>query len=190
MELKEFLKIIKRYSLFIIILAALGAAVGFSSTNLTSAGFKRTQTYIISPQSPVLENSPDYHAQNYYLGENLKNSTDSFVAILQSEDFQKEVMSPGDELAVRKIAPQVIRLTYNSQSENNASTNLEQVVEKFNIKFGILFEKGTSIQLKPVGAQLPPLYSKLNNFTLLAAGLVLGVSFALFVVALKEYNRI
>ncbi len=190
MELKEFVVIIKKYFLFIVILTAAGAAVGFFSTRFFPSGFQRSQVYFVSEHSTDLKNSPNFNAENYYLQEKLRNATDTLVAILDSVDFQKEVLSAGDTLQVRKIAPQVMRLTYLSSSEQNATLKLDKVVDKFNTKISDLTEGSPTAQLKAVGPTAQPIYSRLNRLTLFFAGSLLGLVFALFIVGLKEYNKL
>lgn len=190
MDLKQFIKIIKKYSLFIIILVVLGAVVGVFSTSLTSSGFQRTQTYIFSDKSSNPQNNPNSQAEAYYTGENLRNSTDTFIGILQSDDFQKEAVASGDSLQVKKVAPQVIRLTYSSPVERNSAENLDKVVVKFNSKIANFTKTNFTIQLEPVGMAQTPVSSSVNNTTLLFAGAFVGIAFALFIVGLKEYNNL
>jgi len=190
MDLKQFIKVIKKYALFIIILAVIGAVIGFYSTNLTAAGFQRTQTYIIDNQSQVSENTPNYYLESYYALQNLRDATDTYVAILQGEDFQKEAVGSGDSLQVRKVAPQIIRLIYTSNGEQNSFENLDKVVANFNSLIGNFSKGGSSVQLIPVGMTQKPVFSSVNSTTLLFAGAFVGIAFALFVVGLKEYNKL
>ena len=190
MDLRQLIQIIKKYSLFIIILAVLGAVGGGFSARLTSSGFQRTQTYIISNQSQVLQNNPNYYSENFYAEENLRNNTDTYIAVLQSNDFQKEAVVSGDSLQVKKVAPQVLRLTYSSPIEQNSSQNLDKVVVFFNSLIGDLTKANLAIRLEPVGMAQEPVFSRVNSTTLLFAGAFIGIAFALFIVGLKEYNNL
>lgn len=190
MELSHFIKILKKYSLFIVILVVLGAIIGFLSSDFFASGFRRNQTYFVSEKSQTGENTPNFNSEAYFQQEKLRNATDSLVAVLESEDFQNEALTSQDSLQVRKLAPRVIRLTYLSQSQENATANLDTVIDKFNDKITTLSEDNTNFQLKPIGASSAPIYSKLNSLTLLAAGALIAAAFALFIVGLKEYNNL
>ncbi len=189
MELREFAKVIKKYLVFIIILAAIGAAIGFFSIRFFPSGYQQSRIYFIGQKQDSAK-SPNLGSEGYYLQEKLRNSTDALVAILQSGDFQKEAIVAGDQLQVRKVSPQIIRLTYISADRQNATANLDHVVDKFNIKITVLGESTQAAQLKTVGTPQQPVFSKFNKLSLLLAGSILGVVFALFVVGVKEYNKL
>jgi len=176
MELKEFIKILKSYLAVIIVLAIVGAASGFYSTRYFSSGYHHTQDFFL--------------AENFFTQEKARDFTDSAIAILESPDFKDEVISSGDTLIVRKLAPQVIRLNYISQNADAGNSQLQSITQKFNSKIQTLTESTQASQMKAVGNFQPPRYSSLNKSVLAVAGTLLGIIFALFVIGLKNYFKI
>src|SRR3990167_8112945 len=107
MELKDFLKILKSYLAVIIVLAIVGAAGGFYSTRYFSSGYHHIQDFFLvdpSVQSISVEN---IKSENFFTQEKARDFTDTAIAILESPDFKSENIGTGDELIVRKLAPQV-----------------------------------------------------------------------------------
>ncbi len=176
MELRQFLKILKSYLAVIIVLAIVGAASGFYSTRYFSSGYHHTQDFFL--------------VENFFTQEKARDFTDSAIAILESPDFKDEVINPGDTLIARKLAPQVIRLTYISPNVDTSNSQLQNITQKFNSKIQILTESTQASQMKAVGNFQPPSYSSLNKSVLAVAGALLGTIFALFVIGLKNYFKI
>ncbi len=176
MELKEFIKIIRSYLAVIIVLAIVGAAGGFYSTRYFSSGYHHTQDFFL--------------VENLFTQEKARDFTDSAIAILESPDFKDEVLNPGDTLIVRKLAPQVVRLTYISPNVDTSNLQLQSITQKFNLKIQTLTASNQTPELKAIGNSQMPSYSSLNQSVLAVAGVLLGTIFALFVIGLKNYFKI
>ena len=190
MELKDFLKILKSYLAVIIVLAIIGAASGFYSTRYFSSGYHHTQDFFLvdpSVQSISVEN---IKSENFFAQEKARDFTDTAIAILESPDFKGEVLNYGDTLIVRKLAPQIIRLTYVSQNADAGNSQLQNITQKFNSKIQTLTESTQASELKAIGNSQMPSYSSLNKSVLAVAGVLLGTIFALFVIGLKNYFKI
>lgn len=189
MELTDLVKILKKEIVFLAVAIFIGALVGFYSTRFFSSGYLHIQHYFLT-EARSQEVSDNLNREIYYSQEKNRNFTDTAIAILESPDFKSEVVKKGDSLVVRKSAPQVIKLTYISKSPDENNTSLNNVKETFNSKIKALTESTSVSQLKPIGDNLPPVYSALNKFVLALAGSVLGIFFATFVIGLKNYLRI
>lgn len=190
MELNEFITLVKKYIVLIVIFALIGAVLGVSSTKFFSSGFNHQRFYFLTDPSPDIQENQDYRSENYFLQEKSRNFTDTAVAILDSPDFKNEVLGPGDLLQVRKVAPQLVRLNLISQSADSNFSKLQKVTVVFNRKIQNLTESTPTSQLKPVGSVSSPSYSSLNSRVLLVFGAILGAAFALLIIGLKNYHKI
>lgn len=190
MELKDFLKIIKDNVITLIILVALGAFFGFYSTKYFASGYHHNQTYFLTDSSTQIQPQQNVKSENFFSQEKAGNFTDSTIAILDSPDFKSEVLNTGDSLIVRKIAPQVIRLTLVSPIADSENPKLNTIVEKFNLKIKDLAGSTQSSELKAIGSAQPPSHSSLNRSVLTAAGSLLGILFAFFTIGVKNYFKL
>ena len=190
MDLREFLKIIKQNIIYIVALATFGAVIGFFSADFFGGGYHHSQLFFLSEPSIKASKDQNYRSESFFLQEKSRNFTDTAVAILSSPDFQNEILNPQDSLSVRKVGPQVIRLTYISQQPESSNTQLAKAAEAFNTKIQGLAQSSTFAQLKPVAPASAPTYSKLYTQVLFVFGAVLGTAFALFIVSLKNYFRL
>lgn len=178
---------LKKYFLFIIILSVCGAAIGYNLAKFLPSGYKQTQLFFLTPETAQ---DQDTNLGKYFIQENSRNFTDTAVAILQSTEFQSEVLKPGQVLTVRKIAPQVIRLTYTHSTLNSDDPKLIDVAGHFNQKIENLLQSTSSAQLKPIEQVSEPSFSALNKYVLLAGGFLIGALFAVFIIGLKVYLKL
>lgn len=190
MELTKFVKIIKNNIVFIIIVALIGALIGFFSADFFSSGYHHSQLFFLMSPPNQTASMQNNLSERYYLQEKSRNFTDTAVAILDSVDFKNEVLSPGDSLAVRKVAPQLIRLDFISPTPDSNNVQLNKVTREFNSKIQSLIESTPAAQLKPIASVASPVYSSLNSRVLFVFGAVLATAFALFVVGIKNYFKL
>lgn len=190
MELEELIQIIKKYFAFIGVLVVIGAIIGASSSDFFSSGYNHSQTYFLADKFTQTPVSANLRSESYFEQEKPRNFTDTAVAILNSPDFKSQVLEGTDDLIVRKVAPQVIRLTYVSNSPDQNFIKLNEISDKFNQKIQDLQESSPSSQLKAIGQVGTPVYSALNSSTLAASGAILGAVFAIFIISLKTYFKI
>lgn len=190
MELKEFLKIIKKNILFIIITALAGGVIGFSSSGFFPSGYSQSQLFFITQPASQVQTNQEYDFEGYYQQEKSRSFTDTAIAILESSDFTSEVLNPQNLLSVRKIAPQVIRITVSSQTPQSLKGQTEKIASSFNSKIIDLTGSTASAQLKAVGRANDSIFSGFNNKILFLFGLLLGTTFALFITGLKNYFKL
>lgn len=189
MELKELIIVIRKNFIYVIVLALIGLLVGYSSSRFFSSGYQHTKEYFLAEPS-VSNQTGDIRSENFLQQEKSRNFTDSAIAILQSPDFQSEVLMVGDSLVTQKMAPQVIRLTYASPNNDDTLSNIERTVNHFNFKISDLSESSPASLLKPIGSNNPPTYSALSKSSLAASGAILGVIFAIFILGSRKYFKI
>ncbi len=190
MEISELINLVKKYIILIAILALIGGVIGASSANFFSSGFKHQRLYFLTDPVVASQISDTPNSESFSLQEKSRNFTDTAVAILDSPDFKNEVLARGDSLQVRKVAPQVIRLTLVSNTPDTNFSKLQKVSASFNLKIQDLTASTPSSILKPVGLESSPVYSSLSRQVLFVFGVVLGTVFALLVIGLKNYYRI
>lgn len=186
MEFKEYIKIFKKYSAFILLCVILGAVVGFFSTNYLPQGYRLTQTLIISGPQPA----PDtYNYEGFYSQERARNFTDTAVAILESGDFQKEIPQNGS-LEVKKLAPQVIRLTVTAKDPATSKDLMQKTQEAFNKKYLELAGDNQNITLKPIASPEEPAFQRSSRKIYAAGGAIIGLALSIAAISLKSYFRL
>lgn len=183
MELKEYLKIITKNAWAILIFAAFGALIAFAISGRASATIQLEQLFFLPAQNVPSQQNSDYYSQ-----ERARNFTDTAVAILESPDFAMELTSPGS-LSVRKVAPQVIRLTTSANDHQSAKSRLDESVAAFNSKMQEL-TSSPSYELKAVGSGPHRTFAQPTKKVATIFGALAGGVFALFVIGLKNYFRI
>lgn len=176
MELKEYLKVYKKYWVLIIIIAVLSAVLAFFYSRQLPTGYKNSQTFFLSPQTGST-NLETFHAQ-----EKARNFTDTAVAIISSPDFKSQITTGGESLAVKKLAPQVLQITTFSTNPENSKILTKKAISLANEKF--------STNLVEVESALEPADVAQKKYIYVLAGLVAGLAFAIFAISLKTYFKI
>jgi len=189
LELRVYLKILKKNILFILLFAAFGAVAAFMFTLKLASGVRFEQYfYLVSSNNPGSQAQPAENS-TYFSQEAARNFTDTAIAILSSPDFISEISLGNGQIAVRKMAPQVIKLTATASQEGTAKSLIEKTTSSFNQK--ILSLAGDQIvSLKPVGRGAQPVALAPNRSLIVIFGLLSGSVFALLVVGLKIYFKV
>lgn len=191
MELKQYLKVAKKYWLFIVIVSLAGVLLALFAARKMPQGISLAQAFFITP--PPIQNFAQYHFEAYYAGEKARNFTDTTVAILSSADFKSQVVGPGQALQVKKLAPQVIQIKAFAPNPAETKQLMMATVNTFNAKFIFaqpLPADPASFGLKEIAPAQEPARQAVDRRVASAAGLVLGFTFAIFVVSLKSYFKI
>lgn len=191
MELKQYLKVAKKYWLFIVIASLTGVLLALFAATKMPQGFVLAQTFFITP--PAVQNFAQYHFEAYYAGEKARNFTDTAVAILSSADFKSQLVSPGQTLQVKKLAPQVIQIKAFTPKSDEAKQLMMTTTNAFNAQFVFtqpLPADPASFGLKEIAPAQEPVRQVVDRQVQASAGLVLGFAFAIFVVSLKSYFKI
>lgn len=184
MELTKFLKIFKENLAFIVIISLAVAAISTMSASFLPPLYSASRIYFVTGQSQKTSLN-----ENYYSQENARNFTDTAVAVLQSTDFAAQVVKTGDSLTVRKLAPQLIKITISAKNPSDLNANITSIASNFNNKIAQL-EGSPSSQLAPIGQIGKPTFFALNKPILFAFGLILGSALAIFIVGVKNYFRL
>lgn len=182
MELKEYLSIFKKYLVFITLCFALGIVLGALTTNFLPSGYNQSQTFYLKISIPSNTPQSDNY-DGFYAQERARNFTDTAVAILESSDFQSEVVTGGQALVVKKLAPQVVRLTAIAQNQESAKDLMRKTTDTYNRKF-------TEIALSQIASPQEPSFKRSSRKVYAAAGAVLGITIAVVVISLKSYFRL
>lgn len=190
MELKKFLNIIKKNIIFILLLALFAGFISFFSSGLFSSGYSQSRLFFIAQSISQIPPGQGYNFEGFYTQEKSRNFTDTAVAILESSDFANEVLNPQNSLSVRKVAPQVVRITISAQTPQSLNGEIEKIASEFNSKISHLSASTQSAELKPVGEASELTFLGLNSKILFVFGLLLGTTFALFIIGLKNYFKL
>lgn len=186
MELKTYIEAFKKYIVFIIALTIMGGILAFFITSNFKPGYSLSQTFFISPPNISQETSAE--DPNYFAQEKARNFTDTAVAIIDSQDFKSTVLNGSQSLSVRKLSPQVIRLTVVSTSSSDATRLMQQIPTQFNSKLSTL-QPDSPIFIKEIAPAPQPALVKADRRIFTVAGLILGFAFAFFALSLKFYIK-
>lgn len=184
MEFKEYIELIKQNILIIVIAMVLGAVVAFYFSTNFQAGYKFEQDFFLSPQ----ETSADTPQNSYYSLEKARDFTDTAVAILQSPDFVGSLGTKGS-VAIRKLAPQVIKITATEGDPQSAKTTVGKVASSFNAEIGKL-QPSSTFQISTIGKVPDPRPAGPSPKIVLAFGAACGFVVSLVAIGLKTYFRL
>ncbi len=187
MELKKYLQIAKNNIVLIAIIALIGAFSAYFTAPRLQSGYRAQNIFYLSNQAQETTPPQSYNFGGYFLQSTAINATDTAVAILESGDFQSKLKNPGAATAVKKIAPQVIKITVSSQDPKIPNAQMESVPETFNKKMKELNPVGPTLTLSPISGQTDVSYHSLNAKVLALTGLFLGIVFAFLILGLKTY---
>ena len=188
MELRQYWKIIKKYLVVIVLFAFFGGIIAFVFSQKINEGVTlQKYFYVVAPRE---NNSQVYNFEGFYAGEKARNFTDTAVAILESRDFINEVGRNSNSIGVRKMAPQVIRITVSANTLAAAEDTLTATSNMFNKKLIELEGDNNAIQIKEISQSAQTIPPTVNSKVTTTFGLVMGAAFALFVVGLKTYFKV
>ena len=187
MELKEYIKLLRKNAFLIILFALAGALITlFLSVNF-AGGSRFEQLFFLVSKRENLENY--YRFEGFYSQEKARNFTDTAVAIISSPDFTSEVVAGSDQVTARKVAPQVIRLSVATASQENARILMSKATSHFNQKI-VELTSSDEVKLKPIGELIVPVATRPRGIALVVFGSLIGAVFALVTVGFKTYFKV
>lgn len=178
MELRQYLKILRKNLALIIIFGCAGALIAFFLTLKLPSGYSQRSLFYLVP--PPTASATSYNAEGYYAQEKARNFTDTAVAILESNQ----------SVSVRKVAPQVIRLSAFAPSGEAARLLIEKAATRFNQELNNLSGQADSLKIVPIDSQRSSNYSSPNRLVYLPSGFLGGFLFALLAIGFKVYFRL
>jgi capsular polysaccharide biosynthesis protein len=184
MELKDFIRQILHSWIFILVCAFLGLATAFFFNQSQKTTFQASLLLYLRPE--VVSGLQETNSQTDYYGQlRVGEFADNFIVTLLQPDVQKEI---GSNFKLKKLAPQVIKLSVEGEKSEQVSTTALAVVEaiggtnkKFIEKDHSFFQVEKLIS-NPSVEKIEP-HKVLNVFV----GLVLGVVFGILIVSAKNY---
>ena len=188
MEFKEYIKIFKKNIGVLLLLVVLGVVLALMITYKLPSGYSQTRLFYIASEKTTPQTNYDY--EGYYVQQKARDFTDTAVAILESADFISEVGILPVSLSVRKVAPQVLRLTVVAKDPQDANDAIEKISQSFNAKLVNLAGYDPALQIKPIGKAQPSYFSSPNKKILGVFGGSLGFIFGILVVGLKVYFKV
>lgn len=188
MDLKDYIKILKKNFLTLLILTAVSVAIGMIYSQKAQPGYKLEQVFIISSQENQITSqqasqssvkleprSPQQEARDF---------TDTAVALLQSKSLNQ--YQAGTQISTEKLAPQLIKITALAPNSQEAKVQMERAVIDFN---RVLKELITdpSLEIKAVGTMPDASLNIIDRKIILATSVFIGLTFSVLVISLKNY---
>lgn len=134
----------------------------------------------LRPQAASSTSEGDYFAQ-----ERLGSFTDTFASLISSEEGQEEA---GVAFRVRKIAPQLLRISTTAQSEIAAKENLARTLNYSEEELNSLTAPSDNfVSLQKTNEDLRVIQRVSHTPLNLLVGLILGSLLGAVFVALREY---
>lgn len=196
MELKEYLKIIKKNLLLIAIVTLLSLLIGNFASKKLESGFRLEESFILlqanqpgGSNTQIGQQIESADFSGYYAQEKARNFTDTAVAIFQNPDFSNHLTSPGAVISAQKLAPQLFKVTITSKNISEAKFDLDFLVLQFNQKLKSLSSQDF-LQIAPLGTPKEPFISKFDPKIITTASALLGLTLSLFIIAIKSYFRL
>lgn len=189
MELKEYIKILKKEKLSISSIVGFAIIIGIFYSLKSTPGYKIEQIFLIEATISALPAAVSVSPQISAISpqEEARNFTETAVALIKSNDLAQNQFQTA--LSAEKVAPQLIKVTVTAKSKYDAKIQIEKTVASFNRNIKELI-KGDSVTLKPIGATPEASLSKIDSKIILALSFFAGLTFALLTVSLKTYFRL
>lgn len=188
MELSQYLKILKKEQLSIILIVAFALLIGFFYSLKAAPGYKIEQTFLIEATTSALPGtSANSLSQLRSPQDEARNFTDTAVALLKSKDLMDN-QSP-TSVTAEKVAPQLIKLTVSAQNPTEATMQMEKTAVVFNQKIKELI-KAEAVSLKAIGPTPVASLNKIDSKIILGLSFFAGLTFALLAVSLKTYFKL
>lgn len=181
MEFKQYIKLIQKNLAFIAILIFVGLFLGLYSSRFFPSSYRQSQVLFVSDTQSI---NPEFNKNQ----ERAINFTDTAASIIPSEDFLNSIQISQTSVDVKKLAPQVLKITTSSQSASKSKQDLETIVLKFNEKTENL-TGDKSLQLKPVGVMPGPSHFVLDSKILAIFGAFIGLTVSVSIIALAAYFK-
>lgn len=189
MELKEYLKILKKEKLSIIVIVSLTLLIGIFYSLKAAPGYKIEQTFLIEATTSGIPTPTGTSSTLQLMSpqEEARNFTDTAVALIKSKDLASN--QPQTAVTAEKVAPQLIKITVTSQNPMEAAMQIEKTVINFN-QISKELIKGATLTLKPVGTIPEATLNKIDPKIIIGTSFFAGLTFALLAVSLKTYFRL
>lgn len=187
MELKNAIDLLKNNIFFLIFFIILGAVIGYQSAQFLPSGYNQSQLFFVT--KPQTDQQSDSY-EGYYSQENARNFTDTAAAILEDSQLLRQSLKDSQTATIRKVAPQVIRITLQSRKKENLAGSINQIAGSFNSKVADLTQSESPISLKPVSQASEISFFALNPLVLSLFGATLAIIAALFIIFLKTYFKV
>lgn len=180
MELINYINILKKHLAFILTLSILGAMVAYTSTSFIKSGVVFERTLFLK----IIENDSNSNTQL-----DVSALTDTSVAYVGSADFLNSANTHQAAVSVRKLAPQIIRLTVTSPSPETSREVSQNVVGIFNNRAKDLTTTA-QVELLQTGEPNEPAKQVLNRQILAIFGAFIGATLSLVILMLSQYFRL
>ena len=200
MELKDILKKVRKYKIFLVLFAIAGFSAGALFYNIPPKYISSGSFYIKRGVNPEKEY---FTYEGYYAQQTALAYTNSVVALIESPDIKKKVLEemkiPVNEenlrklnrvVRVKKTGPQIILVTVKDENYDTSTKMWGKLAESLISKTNEINKNGDeSLSISLVSEQ-PLVRETYKSFYLFAlVGSVIGLSLSTFFICVKEYFR-
>lgn len=187
MELKEYLRILKKEKYSIITIVILSCVIGLFYSAKQVPGYKIEQTFLIEAtrsavrQSEAASISPIISTQ-----EEARNFTDTAVALIKDQGSHTP---PPVSISAQKVAPQLIKIIVTAQNPREAQLFVQKTTDNFNQSLKDLIQEST-ITLKSVGDEPEAARNIIDTKIVFPLSFTAGLTLAILLISLKTYFRL
>lgn len=201
MELKDIIKKLKKYRIFVAVAALVGIILGYAYFLIPHTYTASGSFYINRAVQIQKENNGYFTYEGYYSQQTALSYTNTVVALLESYDVRSESLKNlniqvneaslrkyGRLIKVKKMGPQLVTLTTKQKTANEAEDLWKSVSKTLVEKTSNINERGDSnlnisavIENPVIKESYKPL------FVCVLTGAFLATFFAVIFVSIKEY---
>ncbi len=200
MELKDILKRIKKYKIFLVLFAIAGFSAGALFYAIPSKYISSGSFYI---KRGVNLEKEYFTYEGYYAQQTALAYTNSVAALIESPDIKKKVLEemkiPVNEESLRKLnkivrvkktGPQIILVTVKDKDYDTSAKMWNKLAESLINKTNEINKNGDESLSIGLVSEQPLVRETYKSFYLFAlVGSVTGLSLAIFFICVKEYFR-
>lgn len=188
MDLKDYIKILKKNFLTLLILTVVSVSIGMIYSQKAQPGHKLEQVFIISSQENQITSQQSSQSslklERRSPQQEARDFTDTAVALLQSKSLNQD--RPGNQISVEKLAPQLIKITALASNPQEAKVQMERTVIDFNRVLNELITD-PSLEIKAVGTMPDASLNIIDRKIILATSFFIGLTFSVLVISLRNY---
>jgi capsular polysaccharide biosynthesis protein len=188
MELKEYLRILKKEKYTLIVTVILSLAIGFIYSVNQTPGYKIERTFLIEATRSAVGKQTGSPADSSMIStqEEARNFTDTAVALLKDKS---SLARPNISISAQKEAPQLIKVIVTAQNPQEAKVSLQKTTDSFNQMVRNLIQESI-ITLKPIGAEPEAVQNIIDINIILPLSFMAGLTLATLLISLKTFFRL
>lgn len=200
MELKEFISLLKKNLVLLVILGAIGAALGATVIVYLPIKWTSSQTYIIEKRS-IKDNGAYFNYDGYYANQVGISYTNNLASLFESRDIkiktletlqteliEKNIVDLNKNLKVKKLGPQVLQVTYQNfnkeKAENVLNASTENALKSLTASN---WDSGLDITITKINSSTSAVQNYINPYLTVSGATAITTLATILVLIVRDY---